>query len=239
MRPESEESLFSAREKGPAGGAPPHSAPGKMINMMMIRPPMRGQGEVRMRGTPGGFPKRRMRGNPGGPLVRGMRPRMPMGLGVPGIRGAIGGRKVIGRHVMGIRPSIPLGRDATGMQGEKQKEQEEEQEEEEEQREAGFGGTSRVHEGTCRRYEQGYEERRLAQSSHFYYQRKDERKSLGFVLQRGQGSSDVERQDTGGKHEDLPLHLQQCLRFYLHSNPRGHVRVGEISCPSFGQQDDH
>merc|ERR1719319_102983 len=119
MRPESEESLFSAREKGPAGGAPPHSAPGKMINKIMIRPPMRGQGEVRMRGTPGRFPKRRMRGNPGGPLVRGMRPRMPMGRGVPGIRGAIGGRKVIGPHVMGIRPSIPLGRDATGMQGEK------------------------------------------------------------------------------------------------------------------------
>merc|ERR1719509_703751 len=53
------------------GGVPPRGAPGAR----MIRPPMRGRGGVRMRG------------GPGGPLVRGMRPRMPMGRGGPGMRG--------------------------------------------------------------------------------------------------------------------------------------------------------
>lgn len=61
----------------------------------MIRPPMRGRGGVRMRG------------GPGGPLVRGMRPRMPMGRGGPGMRGRGGPPPGVRGAPRGPRPGGP------------------------------------------------------------------------------------------------------------------------------------
>jgi len=88
----------------------------------MIRPPMQGRGEMRMRGRPpmrgrGGI---RMSGAPGSPLVRGMRPMgcgapdmrgTPMGRGAPGMRGAS-----MGRGAPDMR-GTPLGRGAPDMRG--------------------------------------------------------------------------------------------------------------------------
>ena len=62
---------------------------------------------------------------------------------------------------------------------------------------------------------------------------------VGPVLPVGQSEGDDNQQDPGGKSADVPVHLQQCVRFALPRHARGDVPVRTDGGPLCHEQDDH